>query len=198
MVAAAALLARAAPHVKPERGRMALSLEDKLARLPGERRAKVDARAAEPIAKEMTLRDLRRARSHAGPSGSQARGQAGDPLAPGEAERPALHVAQLRRSHGRRVGPPGDVPRSTARTADDARPRACAGRSGCRKGTAGSPPTSPVRQKSPGRGSLRSGAALAQASARRSLSDAPPGHGPVAILVEAGRRPRGAAGTTVW
>jgi transcriptional regulator with XRE-family HTH domain len=40
---------------------MAVSLEDKLARLPGERRAKVDARAALLIAEEMTLRDLRRA-----------------------------------------------------------------------------------------------------------------------------------------
>jgi DNA-binding XRE family transcriptional regulator len=40
---------------------MAVSLEDKLARLPGERRAKIDARAAELIAEEMTLRDLRRA-----------------------------------------------------------------------------------------------------------------------------------------
>jgi transcriptional regulator with XRE-family HTH domain len=40
---------------------MAVSLEDKLARLPGARRAKVDARAAELIAEEMTLRDLRRA-----------------------------------------------------------------------------------------------------------------------------------------
>jgi transcriptional regulator with XRE-family HTH domain len=40
---------------------MAASLKDKLARLPGERRAKVDARAAELIAEEMTLRDLRRA-----------------------------------------------------------------------------------------------------------------------------------------
>jgi transcriptional regulator with XRE-family HTH domain len=40
---------------------MAVSLEDKLARLPGERRAKVAARAAELIAEEMTLRDLRRA-----------------------------------------------------------------------------------------------------------------------------------------
>ena len=40
---------------------MAASLEDKLARLPGERRAQVDARAAELIAEEMTLGDLRRA-----------------------------------------------------------------------------------------------------------------------------------------
>jgi transcriptional regulator with XRE-family HTH domain len=40
---------------------MAASLEDQLARLPAERRAKVDARAAELIAEEMTLRDLRRA-----------------------------------------------------------------------------------------------------------------------------------------
>jgi hypothetical protein len=40
---------------------MAASLEDKLARLPGARRAKVDARAAELIAEEMSLRDLRRA-----------------------------------------------------------------------------------------------------------------------------------------
>ena len=40
---------------------MAPSLEDKLAGLPGDRRAKVDARAAELIAEEMTLRDLRRA-----------------------------------------------------------------------------------------------------------------------------------------
>jgi DNA-binding XRE family transcriptional regulator len=40
---------------------MAVSLEDKLARLPQERRAKVDARAAELIAEEMTLRELRRA-----------------------------------------------------------------------------------------------------------------------------------------
>jgi hypothetical protein len=43
------------------KGTMAASLEDKLARLPGERRDKVDARAAELIAEEMTLRDLRRA-----------------------------------------------------------------------------------------------------------------------------------------
>jgi DNA-binding XRE family transcriptional regulator len=40
---------------------MAASLEDKLARLPAERRAKVAARAAELIAEEITLRDLRRA-----------------------------------------------------------------------------------------------------------------------------------------
>jgi hypothetical protein len=40
---------------------MAASLEDKLARLPAERRARVDARAALLIAEEMTLRDLRRA-----------------------------------------------------------------------------------------------------------------------------------------
>jgi DNA-binding XRE family transcriptional regulator len=40
---------------------MAVSPEDKLARLPGERRATVDARAALLIAEEMTLRDLRRA-----------------------------------------------------------------------------------------------------------------------------------------
>ncbi len=40
---------------------MAVSLEGKLARLPKERRAKIDARAAELIAEEMTLRDLRRA-----------------------------------------------------------------------------------------------------------------------------------------
>jgi transcriptional regulator with XRE-family HTH domain len=40
---------------------MAASLEDKLARLSAARRAKVDARAAELIAEEMTLRDLRRA-----------------------------------------------------------------------------------------------------------------------------------------
>jgi DNA-binding XRE family transcriptional regulator len=40
---------------------MAVGLEDKLARLPRGRRAKVDARAAELMAEEMTLRDLRRA-----------------------------------------------------------------------------------------------------------------------------------------
>jgi hypothetical protein len=40
---------------------MAVSLENKLARLPAQRRARVDARAAELIAEEMTLRDLRRA-----------------------------------------------------------------------------------------------------------------------------------------
>jgi transcriptional regulator with XRE-family HTH domain len=40
---------------------MPVSLEDKLARLPADRHAKVDARAAELIAEEMTLRDLRRA-----------------------------------------------------------------------------------------------------------------------------------------
>jgi len=38
-----------------------VSLEDKVARLSGDRRVKVDARAAELIAEEMTLRDLRRA-----------------------------------------------------------------------------------------------------------------------------------------
>ena len=40
---------------------MAANLEDKLARLSDDRRAKVDARAAELISEEMTLRDLRRA-----------------------------------------------------------------------------------------------------------------------------------------
>ena len=40
---------------------MAVTLRDKLARLPEERRAKVEARAAELVAEEMTLRDLRRA-----------------------------------------------------------------------------------------------------------------------------------------
>ncbi len=40
---------------------MATSLEDRLAELPGDRRATVDARAAELIAEELTLRDLRRA-----------------------------------------------------------------------------------------------------------------------------------------
>ena len=40
---------------------MAVSVEDKLARLPAERRARIEARAAELIAEEMTLRDLRRA-----------------------------------------------------------------------------------------------------------------------------------------
>jgi DNA-binding XRE family transcriptional regulator len=40
---------------------MAVSLEDKLARLPRDRRAKVAARAAELVAEETTLRDLRRA-----------------------------------------------------------------------------------------------------------------------------------------
>ena len=40
---------------------MATSLEEKLSALPGDRRARVDARAAELIAEEMTLRDLRRA-----------------------------------------------------------------------------------------------------------------------------------------
>ena len=40
---------------------MSATLEDKLAQLPGARRARVEARAAELIAEEMTLRDLRRA-----------------------------------------------------------------------------------------------------------------------------------------
>ena len=40
---------------------MPATLEDKLARLPDARRARVEARAAELIAEEMTLRDLRRA-----------------------------------------------------------------------------------------------------------------------------------------
>jgi DNA-binding XRE family transcriptional regulator len=40
---------------------MEASLGDKLARLPGDRRAKVDARAALLIAEEVTLHDLRRA-----------------------------------------------------------------------------------------------------------------------------------------
>jgi hypothetical protein len=40
---------------------MAVSLEEKLESLPRDRRAKVEARAAELIAEELTLRDLRRA-----------------------------------------------------------------------------------------------------------------------------------------
>ena len=42
---------------------MAVSLEDKLAQLPSDRRAKIDARAAELIAEEMTLRDPDRPRA---------------------------------------------------------------------------------------------------------------------------------------
>jgi hypothetical protein len=38
---------------------MPATLEDKLARLPDARRARVEARAAELIAEEMTLHDLR-------------------------------------------------------------------------------------------------------------------------------------------
>jgi hypothetical protein len=48
-------------HGSRRRRITAVSLKEKLARLPVERRAKVDARAAELIAEEMTLRDLRRA-----------------------------------------------------------------------------------------------------------------------------------------
>lgn len=40
---------------------MPSSLADKLAQLPADRRARVEARAAELIAEEMTLRDLRHA-----------------------------------------------------------------------------------------------------------------------------------------
>jgi hypothetical protein len=47
---------------------MAVSLDDKLARLPGERRAKVDARAALLIAEEMALRGLRRGLEHSMPA----------------------------------------------------------------------------------------------------------------------------------
>jgi hypothetical protein len=45
---------------------VAANLEDKLARLPRDRRAKVEARAAELIAEELTLRDLRRAHTSSG------------------------------------------------------------------------------------------------------------------------------------
>lgn len=41
---------------------MTISLKDMLDRLPAERRQRIEARAAELIAEEMTLRDLRRAR----------------------------------------------------------------------------------------------------------------------------------------
>jgi len=41
---------------------MPTTLKDMMDRLPAERRKKVDARAAELIAEEMTLRDLRKAR----------------------------------------------------------------------------------------------------------------------------------------
>jgi hypothetical protein len=40
---------------------MGVKLNDMLSRLPNHRRAKVEARAAELIAEEMSLRDLRKA-----------------------------------------------------------------------------------------------------------------------------------------
>ncbi len=42
---------------------MATALKDKLKRLPAKRRKKVEARAAELIAEELSLRDLRKARA---------------------------------------------------------------------------------------------------------------------------------------
>jgi hypothetical protein len=42
-------------------GKMGVKLNDMLSRLPNHRRAKAEARAAELIAEEMSLRDLRKA-----------------------------------------------------------------------------------------------------------------------------------------
>lgn len=63
---------------------MPVSLEDQPARLPGDRRAKLDARAAELIAQEMARPAARLDRTQV--HRPRARGQAGDRLAPGEAQ----------------------------------------------------------------------------------------------------------------
>jgi len=61
-------IATAPPNVALRRGRfqvkegeMGVKLDDMLSRLPNDRRAKIEARAAELIAEEMSLRDLRKA-----------------------------------------------------------------------------------------------------------------------------------------
>ena len=103
---------------------MAVSLEHKMARLPGERRAKVDAFAAELIAEEMTLRDLRRALDRTQVHLARELGVKQETVSRLEKRSDMLlsTLAQLRRSHGRRAGTRRRRSRtSPARAPQDAR-----------------------------------------------------------------------------
>ena len=80
---------------------MAANLEDKLAGLPRDRRAKVDARAAELIAEELTLRDLRRALERTQINSLTNWASSRRPSEAGEAQRHApLDAAQLVKAMG--------------------------------------------------------------------------------------------------
>lgn len=74
---------------------MAVNIEDKIEKLGAAQREKVESRAAEQLAEEMTLRDLRKARKHTGPLGEAAQDHTGQRLEAGEAQRSvAFHTAE--------------------------------------------------------------------------------------------------------
>lgn len=88
---------------------MPVSLEDQPARLPGDRRAKLDARAAELIAQEMILRDLRRA-SIARRSMARALGVKQETVSRLEKRSCCCPRCAASRRRGRSARPVGDLP----------------------------------------------------------------------------------------
>ena len=81
---------------------MPTNVDDIIRKLSPAQRKKVEARAAQLIAEEMTLRELRHsAQAHAGQDRESSRGHPGQRFAPRKAQRSvALHAAEDRRGHG--------------------------------------------------------------------------------------------------
>ena len=84
---------------------MPITLKDKMKELSPAQRKKVEARAAELIAEEMTLRELRHARRLTQVKMAKTlRGHPGQCFAPRKAERSlAVHSPKDRRGHGREI-----------------------------------------------------------------------------------------------
>ena len=74
---------------------MAVNIEDKIEKLSAAQREKVESHAAELLAEETTLRDLRKERKLTGPLGQAAQDHTGQRLEAGEAQRSvAFHTAE--------------------------------------------------------------------------------------------------------
>jgi DNA-binding XRE family transcriptional regulator len=141
---------------------MAVSLEDKLARLPGDRRAKVDARAAELIAEEMTLRDVRRALDRTQVRLARELGVQQETISRQE-KRSDMLLSTLR-SYVEAMGGELDIlvkfPDRPPVRLKTLSPVLCAKRAGCRRIPAHGNSTSQARQKTRRRGRLTTGAGL--------------------------------------
>ena len=81
---------------------MAVNVNDKIRKLSPARRRKVETRASELVAEEMTLRELRTARKLTQVRLARTLGITQDSVSVGEAKRhPAVDSPQDGRSHGR-------------------------------------------------------------------------------------------------